>query len=90
MSAVGPLLTGEFSYIPLSKASNIRLLIVEAGEKSDDIVCTLVETLIGSEDQVNYEAISYVWGDPRKANHIICDDFHLGITANLHAGVASL
>ena len=65
----------------------IRVLIVEAGEKSDDIVCTLVETLLRSEDQVNYEAISYVWGDPRKTNHIICDGFHLGITANLLAAL---
>lgn len=87
MSAAKPLPTGGFSYTPLSKASNIRLVIIKGGQESDNIICTLFETSLEDEDKPYYEAISYVWGDPTKTHHVICDGLYLGITANLHAAL---
>lgn len=37
-----------------------------------------------------YEALSYVWGDPRLSRSISIDGFKLPITANLHTALANL
>lgn len=37
-----------------------------------------------------YEALSYVWGDPKLSHSISIDGFKLPITANLHTALANL
>lgn len=37
-----------------------------------------------------YEALSYVWGDPKLSHSISIDEFKLPITANLHTALANL
>lgn len=87
MAEIGSVPTKTFSYVPLSQSSSIRVLKVEAGQEPDDVVCTLSEVSLEGKDQVEYEALSYVWGDSRKTHRVTCDGWSLGVTANLHAAI---
>jgi hypothetical protein len=64
----------------------IRVLELEAGEFSDSIVGWLVPQAVDAEP---YEAISYVWGNPRNRRDIIIDGATLSVTANLHGALTA-
>jgi len=72
-------------YRPLAPGST-RVFELEAGEFSDPIVGRLVPQAIDGEP---YEAVSYVWGDPRKRRSIIIDGAAVSITANLHGALTA-
>jgi hypothetical protein len=63
-----------------------RIFELEAGEFSDHIVGRLVPQAIDDEP---YEAVSYVWGDPRKRADITIDGATLSVTANLHGALTA-
>ncbi|USP76305.1 hypothetical protein yc1106_03579 [Curvularia clavata] len=62
----------------------IRIFELEAGEFSDPISGRLVSQAIDAEP---YEAISYVWGNPRKRRNITIDGATLSVTENLHGAL---
>jgi hypothetical protein len=64
----------------------IRVLELEAGEFSDPIVGRLVPQAIDAEP---YEALSYVWGSPRKRRDITIDGATLSMTENLHGALTA-
>ncbi|KAI1130959.1 heterokaryon incompatibility protein-domain-containing protein [Nemania abortiva] len=72
-------------YSPLP-AEFIRVFELEAGKFSDPIVGRLVPQTIDGEP---YEALSYVWGDPRERHEIAIDGATLSVTKSLHGALTA-
>ncbi|KAK1756696.1 heterokaryon incompatibility protein-domain-containing protein [Echria macrotheca] len=64
----------------------IRVFELEAGNPADPITGRLVAQTI---DGAAYEALSYVWGDPRQRHDLTVDDATLSVTANLHGALVA-
>lgn len=60
---------------------DIRVLELLPGYSEEIIRCHLVD--ISLEDQFPYEALSYVWGDPKVTENILVDGHVCSITVNL-------
>jgi hypothetical protein len=86
----------SYRYSDLRKrdgADCIRLLRLLPNEvESAGIECQLFEYFLPSSETGThlYEALSYVWGDPRKDHFITLDNCSFGVTANLHAALSQL
>ncbi|KAK4462848.1 heterokaryon incompatibility protein-domain-containing protein [Cladorrhinum samala] len=63
-----------------------RVFELEPGNFSDPIVGRLVPQAIAGQP---YEAVSYVWGDPRKRRDVTINGTTLSITANLYAALTA-
>lgn len=63
----------------------IRLLHVQPGEFNDHISATISLAYLG--DHPRYEALSYVWGDPRVCLDITLDGQTVSVTINLWAAL---
>lgn len=73
-----------FSHLSLNgQQREIRVLELHAGEYDDSIACSL--RLENLDDVPNYEALSYVWGDPGITTDISLNGQNFGITTNLAA-----
>ncbi|KAJ4991667.1 het domain protein [Stagonosporopsis vannaccii] len=83
-------------YTPLSTDSetlDIRLLRLHPSSNQDaQIQCSLFTyTLLDLGDRPHlYEALSYVWGDPRDFEEITISGFEIRVTKNLHAALRRL
>ena len=78
--------TGGFNqplYFPLIEAQVIRLVELAPGAPSDPVVIRLFITEL--EHHPEYEALSYVWGDPKSTVPILCNGRTFDITVNLNA-----
>src|SRR5947209_18101723 len=66
----------------------IRLLLLRGGSGSDEVDCDLL--IVSLDDQIEYEALSYVWGDARDTKPIrLCGQpFH--VTVNLEPALRNL
>ncbi|KAK6836352.1 HET-domain-containing protein [Apiospora arundinis] len=74
----------------LSSAGSIRVVDVLPGTREDlPIQCKLREVRLDSSD-AQYEALSYVWGDPNKTRTILCDEQRLSVTENCWLALHSL
>jgi hypothetical protein len=75
----------SFSYDSLPGPSSFRLLtLLPSAANPEQLECCLdTHHDLHSENTPAYEALSYVWGDPRKAGSIICNGGSLGITSSL-------
>ena len=60
---------------------SIRLITLEPGEANDPILIRL--STFCTRDAPEYDAISYVWGDPSSKRTIVCDGRPVAVTANL-------
>jgi Heterokaryon incompatibility protein (HET) len=60
-----------YTYTHLGQPTSFRLLKVLPGEFAKPLRCSLVECALDSK--VQYEALSYTWGDPRDRGSITCD-----------------
>lgn len=80
---------GPYVYSPLeAPRQQIRLLNLLPGNPHDEITCKLqVFTL---SDKPRYEALSYVWGDPKVTLAIVVDNHSLQVTTNLHSALQHL
>ena len=82
----------EYSQLPgtnkAPRRSYVRLFALAPGRENDTISCTL--TVWPLELAPNYEAISYVWGDPTAKIGIRCSGQSLGITKSLHTALKHL
>jgi hypothetical protein len=59
----------------------IRLIELVPGDFKEDIKCLLHTTRLSANPE--YEALSYVWGDPKVTELVICNGRRLEITVNL-------
>ncbi|OCK86316.1 HET-domain-containing protein, partial [Lepidopterella palustris CBS 459.81] len=75
------------SYRPLS-GQDIRLIQLLPGKGNDAIQCNINHVSLG--DNVEYEALSYCWGDNRPEAEIYCDNGRLGVTKNLYSALCHL
>lgn len=67
----------------------IRLLVLEPNSDSlTDIVCTIATHDVTSLPQ--YEALSYVWGDPSDKGEVTVNGCTMSITRNLYSALHSL
>lgn len=84
-----------FEYRPLPNKHSIRILHILPGAESLPICCD-IET-VTLDDNPQYDALSYVWGQPIYNEAIIIANsdeqdavYHLGITTSLHEALTHL
>jgi hypothetical protein len=75
---------------PLPRGNNIRLLRLIPNKKKTAIIkCQLFNYSL-EPDSHQYDALSYVWGNPNETLPIFIDEHVLHITTNLHAALLCL
>jgi hypothetical protein len=76
-------------YTPLNTQRNeIRLVILNPGDLEDEIRCHLY--IASLDNDLIYEALSYVWGDQRMTRQIFIDGLPRRITSNLEIALRYL
>jgi Heterokaryon incompatibility protein (HET) len=70
-------------YVELSQGHAIRLIELFPGERQSDISIRL--SIHELDHAPEFEAISYVWGDPNDTSPILCNGKELHVTVNLIA-----
>ncbi|KAL7902398.1 heterokaryon incompatibility protein domain-containing protein [Trichoderma sp. SZMC 28014] len=71
-----------YEYFALDKEHpHIRLVTLNPGSWFDDIDCTV--EAVPFDGQPAYEALSYVWGDPKVRKHIYLNKCDFDVTENL-------
>ncbi|OAL55801.1 heterokaryon incompatibility protein [Pyrenochaeta sp. DS3sAY3a] len=90
MTTVSSNFSTTYVYTPLQTHRHIRVLeIVDSEpnlETSPSLIYSLVQFELSSDDvPLDFEAISYTWGDPVRVSglHIQGQNTHIGLTANL-------
>ncbi|RDW63603.1 hypothetical protein BP6252_11148 [Coleophoma cylindrospora] len=68
--------------------SQVRVLDLHPGKEGDPIMCTL--RVVDLDADAVYDALSYVWGDPKITKGIFVNGAALEITTNLHAALSRL
>jgi Heterokaryon incompatibility protein (HET) len=69
-----------YIYKELTRPSSFRLLNVFRSESSNPLNCSLIECPL--DDEIQYEALSYVWGDTQDRGSISCDGKEILVTRN--------
>lgn len=69
----------------ITPSTHFRLLVLDGGDAADEISCSLEQYCVASA--LDYEAISYVWGDPTETCNIICSGQQLAVTKSLHSAL---
>lgn len=73
----------EYIYEPLSIPRNeIRLLSLQPGSFDDELRCTLRN--VSLDDDPEYHALSYTWGDPTNKKPVLIDGSTFNVTVNLY------
>ncbi|KAJ0423594.1 heterokaryon incompatibility protein-domain-containing protein [Aspergillus carlsbadensis] len=75
-------------YAPLRREDEIRLLVLEPGTGKDPIRCRLEHAVLS--EKPDYEALSYVWGDPTKIDYITCDDATVRVRESIFGALHAL
>jgi hypothetical protein len=75
----------SFVYEPL-EPSQIRVLRLSAGEKGDALSGELIIAKI-DDNNLEYDALSYMWGDPAPTNNIHLSGKALPIASNLNTAL---
>jgi hypothetical protein len=73
--------SGMFSYEPLQKPMDIRLLKLRSGGQNETIQCSLSHSSLASHPY--YHAVSYTWGSPGDVSMIELNGVTHAIQANL-------
>ncbi|KAI5920480.1 heterokaryon incompatibility protein-domain-containing protein [Camillea tinctor] len=86
-------------YRPLDQSSQeIRLLVLDKGQADESLFCSLIYAVLSQHLSIEYEALSYCWGDPREKGTITVRvpeqegtrEYTLSITSALHAALKRL
>jgi ankyrin repeat protein len=79
----------SFKYEPLSlDRAEFRLVRILPGEENDDLECELICVDFDiPEEQIPYDALSYVWGSSTTSNEIMVDGKTLPVTSNLYSAL---
>ncbi|KAI1117664.1 heterokaryon incompatibility protein-domain-containing protein [Nemania sp. NC0429] len=75
-------------YQPIRKPNEIRLLVLEPGQRHDEIRCTLANVRLSW--RTRFEALSYTWGDPKITMPIKLSGNEIEVTKNLHSALQDL
>jgi Heterokaryon incompatibility protein (HET) len=75
----------ENSETAIIPSTHFRLLVLDSGEAADEVSCSLEQYCLASPP--DYEAISYVWGDPTETCNIICSGQQLAVTKSLYSAL---
>ncbi|KAF8857508.1 hypothetical protein BDZ45DRAFT_744321 [Acephala macrosclerotiorum] len=78
----------HFEHVSLTGDSSIRLVALEPGADDEPVRCSVVYASL--DDEPNYEALSYVWGDPTITTPIFLDGKIFHVTINLCAALENL
>ena len=77
-------------YTPVDSANcQTRLLVVEPGQPTDEIRCSLFPVSLRN-DCPRYEALSYTWGRNHSPRHIVLNGSPFAITPNLYGALKQL
>jgi hypothetical protein len=72
----------RFQFKPLESDRSIRIATLHPGSFDDEIKITLSHANLQNEDN-SYEALSYVWGNPKETQPISCENTTFDVTTNL-------
>ncbi|KAK6071048.1 heterokaryon incompatibility protein [Seiridium cupressi] len=76
-------------YAPLvSSQSQIRTIILHSGQFNEDVQCSF--HIVSLDGNLEYEALSYIWGDPTVTQPVIVDGNEMQVTTNLKAALRHL
>jgi hypothetical protein len=79
----------KYIHTPLSADGNeIRVLYLRPGSWHDEISCDL--KVVSLDENPEFEALSYVWGDPEDTSPVRLDSCALEVTKNLKAALRRL
>lgn len=81
-------LGGSYNYQPLIDDAEIRILTLQPGQWDAPIECQLRHSSLDKEP--DYEALSYVWGDPTETRSISLNQHDFRITWNLEVALRYL
>jgi hypothetical protein len=82
-------LTGRYCYRDELKGENIRLIKLAPDLVTEQIRCRLVYKRLDEED-LEYNALSYVWGNASDRTTMLCDGLPFQITRNLHDALSQI
>ncbi|EOA89264.1 uncharacterized protein SETTUDRAFT_105082 [Exserohilum turcica Et28A] len=80
-SQVSSILETPYQYNKLPRDDSFRYLILQPGVGNEQLDCSLCTAPL---PQIEFEAISYVWGKDIKNKRIICNGRSIKVTANLY------
>jgi hypothetical protein len=80
--------TTDALYAPLVGSDAFRLMVLQPGQRHEPVVVQL--GAVSAHSVPEYDALSYVWGDPRETIRITCNALPVNITANLHAALVQV
>jgi hypothetical protein len=75
-------------YSPLATSDAFRLMVLQPGKRHDPIVVQL--RALSATSVPEYDALSYVWGDPQAVIPILVNGIPTPITVNLHAALVQV
>ncbi|KAK7999231.1 hypothetical protein PG991_014906 [Apiospora marii] len=81
----------QFQYQPLGSARSTRLITLfpaPASQRDSEIIIELSECAL--ESTIEYEALSYTWGDQQPSRDITCNGAMLRVTENVHLALRRL
>ncbi|KAH7131086.1 heterokaryon incompatibility protein-domain-containing protein [Dactylonectria macrodidyma] len=81
-----PILEG--GYTPLRRSFEIRLLAIHPGEGDCQVECSLRHRKL--RGNLQYEALSYVWGEATKISEVVCDGKPREVRGNLYDALKQL
>ncbi|KAI9852026.1 MAG: hypothetical protein M1830_006828, partial [Pleopsidium flavum] len=79
----------SFAHEPLRETGTIRVVQVEPGSGTRNIVCNLMEVSL-TDELVEYDALSYTWGRTERMKPLMCGECQVSVTGNLHKALRRL
>lgn len=86
--SVYPLESYRYEHLPIPPPGSFRIAQILPGRDDDPVSCLLHTT--DWANPLEYEALSYTWGDQKNKAIIICQGKRLEVTRNLHRALAQL
>jgi hypothetical protein len=74
-----------YRYDKMHPQNSFRVLELLPGQEEDPISCLL--HIVEWSNPLEYEAISYAWGDANDRKSVTCQGTELEVTRNLHNGL---
>lgn len=77
---------------PAKTCASIKVCILEPGSQDEEIKCSLqkLDLRAPASNRVDYEALSYAWGNPEDVFPITVNTKQAFVTTNLHAALVHL
>jgi hypothetical protein len=76
----------SYQYEDLPTLTSFRVVELLPGKESDPVYC--LQHIVDWSNPLEYEAISYAWGDPSARAPVTCHGKRLEVTQSLHRGLS--